>query len=501
MSEHDADGSEVGAKQEGANQPALSPDERAELEALRTEVVQMRKQPETAPRHRVSWRSPVAALLIIIGCILAPVSVLAVWTANQVSDTNRYVANVTPLIQDPAIQGALTDKITNAIVAEINVPGLTSQAATLLNQKGLSRVATLLQGFSGSLNSAVAGFIHGQIAKIISGPRMAHVWVQVNTVAHQELVAALSGRNSNGAITVSNGQVTIGLAPFIAIAKQDLAARGLTLVNKLPTINPTFALFPSKDLVKAQTAYRLINDLKIVLPIVTLLLLALGVYIAKSHRRALIGAGLGFAASMLVLGAGLLIARGIYLNSVPNSTLPGDAAAAAFDILVRFIKEALRTLLVVGLVVAAAAFLTGPSVTAVRTRSAFASGLGWIRHGGECHGLRTGPVGTWTYAHRRALRIGAVALAALIFVFWGQPDRSRRGADRRPAAGRARPHRAHRQATHGSQARVAGATGRLSVNERAPELWVTSAEILSNNGCLRAEIAARPGIRLLSSAG
>ena len=101
-------------------------------------------------------------------------------------------------------------------------------------------------------------------------------------------------------------------------------------------------------------------------------------YIAKGHRRALIGAGLGFAASMLVLGAVLLIARGAYLNSVPNSVLPGDAAAAAFDILVRFIKTALRTFLVAGLVVAAAAFLTGPSITAVRTRSAFSSGLGWI---------------------------------------------------------------------------------------------------------------------------
>ena len=74
-----------------------------------------------------------------------------------------------------------------------------------------------------------------------------------------------------------------------------------------------------------------------------------------------------------------------------------------------------------GLVVAAAAFLTGHSVTAVRTRAAFAHGLGWIRRGGESHGLRTGPVGTWTYAHRRGLRIGAVALAALIFVFWGRP--------------------------------------------------------------------------------
>jgi diacylglycerol kinase len=35
--------------------------------------------------------------------------------------------------------------------------------------------------------------------------------------------------------------------------------------------------------------------------------------------------------------------------------------------------------------------------------------------------VSAGPVGEWTYAHRRALRISAVALFALIFVFWGGP--------------------------------------------------------------------------------
>jgi hypothetical protein len=68
------------------------------------------------------------------------------------------------------------------------------------------------------------------------------------------------------------------------------------------------------------------------------------------------------------------------------------------------------------LVVAAGAFFTGPSTAAVRTRHALSSGLGRLRHGGE-----SGPASRWTYAHRHALRIGAVALAALIFVFWGQP--------------------------------------------------------------------------------
>jgi hypothetical protein len=325
---------------------------------------------------------------------------------------------VAPLITEPAIQNALTDKITNAIVTQINVPGLTSQAATLLNQKGLTRVATLLQGFSGSLASAVQGFVHTQIHKIITSPRMANLWVQVNQTAHAELVAALSGRTtSNSAVSVSNGQVTLDLAPFIQIAKQDLASRGLTIVNSIPIIHVTLALFPSRDLVKAQTAYRLINNLKIVLPIATIVLLGLGVYIAKGHRRALIGAGLGFAASMFILGAGLLIVRGAYLNAVPSNTLPSDAAAVAFDTLVRFIRIALRALLVVGLVVAAGAFLSGPSVTAVGIRHGFTRAFAWIRGRGEHFGVSTGPVGRWTYAHRHALRIAAVGLAALIFVF------------------------------------------------------------------------------------
>ena len=385
------------------------------------EVAEPRGRPQQARRHRFSWRTPVAVLLLIAGCVLAPLSVVAVWTANQVSDTSSYVANVTPLIKDPAIQNALTNKLTTEIVTKIDVKGRADQAAAELSQKGFTQIGGLLKGVSGSLASGVQGFVHSRIHKIITGPRMANAWVQVNRVASQQLVAILSGRGGkNGAVGVSNGQVTLDLAPLEAVAKQDLVARGLTIAAKIPVVHKTFPLFPSKNLTKAQGLYRLINDLKIVLPILTLALLGLGVLAARGHRRALIGAGLGFAASMLVLGAGLAIARALYLNSVPASAST-DAAAAAFDILVRFIKTALRTLLVAGLIVAVGAFFTGPSRAAVRTRSAFSSGLGSLRRGGESAGLSTGPVGSWTYAHRHALRIGAVALAALIFVFWGHP--------------------------------------------------------------------------------
>ncbi len=419
-----SDAKQAEASQSEASQaePEKTQAEQAELERLRAEVARLQaKQPAPARRHRLSWRLPVATLLIVLGCVLAPVSVLAVWSANQVSDTSRYVANIEPLIHEPAIQNALTDKVTVQITSRLNIAGLTNEAAGLLTSKGLTRVGALLKTFSPTIASSVDGFIHSQVYKLVTSPKFANAWLQVNKVAHQQLVNALAG-NHNGAVKInSNGQVTIDLAPFIAIVKQDLVKRGFTIVNSLPPIHPTLALFTARDLVQAQTAYRLINDLKIVLPLLSLLLMGLGIFVARGHRRALIGAGLGLAASMLVLAAGLAIFRSLYLNTVPASVLPSDAAAAMFDTFVRFIKDGLRLILVVGLIVALGGLFTGPSATAVQTRGAIRKGLGWMRRSTEHAGLQTGPVGTWTYAHRSALRISSVAVAALIFVFWGRP--------------------------------------------------------------------------------
>jgi len=399
----------------------LSQDERAELERLRAESAGVPSQ-EAGPKRRrhFSWRTPVSIVLIVLGCILGPVAVLGVWAGTEVSDTGRWVATVEPLIHDPAIQNVLTDKITTEITSRLNLTGTINQASAQLNSKGLTRISSLLTTFGPQISSAVTGFIHSTVHTVIASPQAAKIWVQVNTVAHQSLVKVLSGQG-NGAISTANGQITLNLGPFIAVVKQDLIQHGFSLASNIPPVSPTLALFQAKDLGKAQTAYRLVKAARIVLIILALVLLAAGVWVARGRRRALIGAALGVAASMLILGIGLQIARGIYLSSVPSSTLPSDAAAAAYDALVHFLRVTLRVVLLVGLVIAIGAFFTGPSRTAIRTRSAFKSGMDWIRHYGERRGVSTGPVGEWTYHHRRGLRIGAVALFALIFVFWGTP--------------------------------------------------------------------------------
>jgi hypothetical protein len=399
----------------------LSEDERAELERLRAETARLHHDGAARrSRRRFSWRAFFATILIVLGCVLAPIAVVGVWAGNQITDTGRYVATVEPLINDPAIQNVLTDRITNEIISQLNVTGTVDQAAAQLQSRGLTRISTLLTTFGPQITSAVTGFIHSTVHTVISSQAMANAWVQVNTIAHQSVVKLLSGQG-NGALTSANGQITLNLGPLIAVVKQALVARGFSLAGSIPNVNPTVALFQAKELGKAQAGYRLVSDLKIVLPILALVLLAAGVFTARGRRRALIVVGLGVAASMVVLAIALLIARTIYLNSVPSSVLPTDAAAAAYDALVHFLRVGLRVVLAVGLVIAIGAFITGPSRAAVRTRAALGSGITWLRNLGERRGMSTGPVGQWTYRHRAVLRIGAVTLVALILVFWGQP--------------------------------------------------------------------------------
>ena len=79
------------------------------------------------------------------------------------------------------------------------------------------------------------------------------------------------------------------------------------------------------------------------------------------------------------------------------------------------------SVLVFGLVIALAGFLTGRSITAVRARAGLTKGIGWLRGGAEQAGFRTGPVGAWVYTYKRVLWIAVIAIAALVLVFWDQP--------------------------------------------------------------------------------
>lgn len=402
-----------------------------EVERLRERVQQLEAQlagagptqePPDRSREHSRWRAVASATLIVLACVLAPLSVTAVWANNQVSNTDAYVETVAPLAQDPAIQAAVADRVTAEILRYVDVETITSDALKALSQQRdlPPRSANALQALRVPLVNGIESFTGTQVTRVVASPQFATVWEEANRAAHAQLVNLLSGEQG-GAVTASNGEVTLDLAPIIAEAKQQLVAQGYTIASKVPEVDKTLVLVQSDSVTKAQSLYRLLDRLGSWLPVITLVLLGLGVYVARGHRRALIAGALGVAGGMLALGVALAVARPLYLDAVPADALPREAAAAVFDTLVRFLRNGLRTTAVLALLVALAAFVTGPSVTAVRTRSTLGRGIASLRGGAESHGMRTGPLGTWTFAHKRALQVATVAVGALTLTFWSRP--------------------------------------------------------------------------------
>jgi len=82
------------------------------------------------PVSRQRWRTILAVVLIVVGCVLAPLAGVAVWARNQVTNTDRYVRTVAPLASDPAIQQAIADQITTQIFTYLDVRGLTTRRST-----------------------------------------------------------------------------------------------------------------------------------------------------------------------------------------------------------------------------------------------------------------------------------------------------------------------------------------------------------------------------------
>jgi hypothetical protein len=294
------------------------------------------------------------------------------------------------------------------------VQGLADDAVDALAAQGLpQQLVDRLGTITPTLTSAVTGFVRDKIAELVASPAFASAWNQAIRVAHRQMDSVLSGDSES--VVVRGDTVFLDLAPFIDLTKKRLSDAGLTAVDLVPEVHPTVALAKADTLVRAQSAYSALDTVANVLPWVVLLLLVVGIYLARNRFRALVGTGLGIALAMVVLGASLLVARGLLVGAVPARAAP--ATASGFDIVVAYLRLGLRTLLVLGLVLALAGFLAGRSESAVRIRRSVA---------GRLHGLRSGsaatdPVSTFVRGHLRGLRIGAVAVAVLTFVFIEQP--------------------------------------------------------------------------------
>jgi hypothetical protein len=51
------------------------------------------------------WRRIVGTILLVVGCVLVPLSLSAVWVRNTLLDTDNYVSTVGPTSSRPSPTG------------------------------------------------------------------------------------------------------------------------------------------------------------------------------------------------------------------------------------------------------------------------------------------------------------------------------------------------------------------------------------------------------------
>lgn len=381
-----------------------------ELDSLRARVTQL--EARTPVRSRPRIRSVFAVLLILVTAVLTPLSAVAVWAKNDVSDTDRYVAMMKPLASDPDVQAALANRVTDAVMTHLDVHALLAEVAPAdrpVLDKALGRL-------SGPLTTGLTNFVHGTVEKFVTSDAFEKVWVALNRDAHAAAVKALTG-SGGGAVKLTNDTVVIDLAPVIDRVKQLLVDHGLTIAAKIPEIHTDFTVLTSDAIGKAKKGFRLLQLAGFWLPVVTLVLAAGGVLLAVRRRRALVTAALAIAVGGAVLGLALWVFRAFYLDSLPDS-VSQPAAGAVFDALVVQLRAVVRLVVTLGTVVALAAWLSGEGRAATRVKSMWNGGIGAVR---DAAGITGGPVGAWVHRAKQWLNWTVVVVAAAVLLVWDRP--------------------------------------------------------------------------------
>jgi 23S rRNA pseudoU1915 N3-methylase RlmH len=325
-------------------------------------LVETTAPPTLVGRHRV--RRVFTALLVIVACVLAPVSVLALWAKTTVLDTSNYVSTVAPLASNSDIREAAATRITQRIMSEKDV-------VSQLEDKIPPRIAKRLP----NLNAAAEAFVYDAALKFVSSPKFATLWEQANRRVQPQVVAALTGSSGGKVHLANDGTVTLDLSGVAKEVRARLEARGVSL-DRVPagSIDTTIELFKWPWLGTVQDGVDLLQQLAWFLPFLTLLCFAGGIALSTNRRRTVLRAGLGLAAGMLVILVALAVGRGPYLDlfATPSGR---QAGGAAYDQLLHGLRMQVRGLFALGLIIGVGAWLTGRSPATTESTKAIRIGV------------------------------------------------------------------------------------------------------------------------------
>lgn len=303
---------------------------------------------ETSERSR--GRASLSIALIVLVALLAPLTVVAGWAVAQIEDTDRYVATVGPLAEDPEVQAYVAAALTETMYELLRVEELLDE--TLPDE--LARLAPVI-------GPAVRGTIGDAANRFTASPAFVRLWEDANRAAHTIIRGVLTGDSK--VTDLEGGQLTLDLNALLRALQTRLVESGVTLVADLDLsgVDRSIVLIEGEQLesiAAARTMLSLLKTFSWLLFIATIAAAVGSVVVARDRGRAIRRLGVAVALSMVLVAVGLSIARRAFLEAIAGG-LPRPVAAGFFDAVAGSMRTGFRGTFVIGLLLALLVLIAG----------------------------------------------------------------------------------------------------------------------------------------------
>lgn len=317
------------------------------------------------------------------------------WAGNTVAKTDRYVETVTPLIEDATIQTAVATYATQQIYSNIDVEPYITEVLP-------PRAAFLAPTLSSQLESQTKSILN----KMVASPKFKQVWINSQAKAHERFVKVATNYTGDGTINLNDMYQYLSgelkSTPLSFLAGKQLPKN----VGNIQVANVKWLPFAHKLVTKIDT-WRI---LAISLLVITT---AGAVLISQRRRRTTITLGLMYAGIMFLTLVSIRIGREI--TAVQAASQYQEAVSHAYQIIAHQLVIQTFVIMLGGLLVAAIAWISGPS----RSAQAITSRVNTLLAGHAHKALFSKENSTtlWMGAHKRVLQWGYVAILAAIMLF------------------------------------------------------------------------------------
>ena len=294
-------------------------------------------------------------VLLVLAALLVPVAVIATWTSRTVTDTDAFVARVTPVASSPEVQALVEQEMTAQVTQAIDTRVAPKVTGAIDELAAPDLVKGLLRDLAGSLGGAVEARTASIVAKVVEAPEFATAFEEATRTAHKDLVATLDGdATNNGAVVTQGDTVSIRLATVGNAVRAQLVAAGFSFVDRLPTLEASVPIATVEQLETWQGYYQVLKVLVWLGPLLVIAFAAAGAWLVRDLALA----GAWFAGAALValvvtvLGVRAAVSSGAQRLPDPVAADAARAVVATFgDTLVRN-ATVVGVLLAVGLAVA-----------------------------------------------------------------------------------------------------------------------------------------------------